>query len=160
MDRYAFCMCTGLTSIKIPPSMTYVSESCFKDCTNLASVSIPKSILVLGYNAFSRVKALKRAVVPERCTFVWDHPVDFPFDKHVKVIRSNSWQTTGPYVMMRNMVENERATELQTAENEELETIKHFIVNANDDIFRYTLEFVVKQTVVSYPTKDNTIKYS
>lgn len=50
---YAFCVCTSLTSITIPDSVTSIGNFAFFNCTSLASVSIGDSVTSIGEDAFS-----------------------------------------------------------------------------------------------------------
>lgn len=45
---------SGLTSVKIPPSVTYIGNSAFKDCFNLEDVQIEEgTVLEIDYTAFA-----------------------------------------------------------------------------------------------------------
>lgn len=48
----AFSYCTGLTSVTIPNSVTYIGERAFMNC-GLTSVTIPYSVTSIGDDAFS-----------------------------------------------------------------------------------------------------------
>lgn len=45
-------MCTGLTSVKIPNSVTNIGDQSFAGCTGLTSVTIPESLTTIGFRAF------------------------------------------------------------------------------------------------------------
>ncbi len=49
---YAFCVCTGLTSITIPGSVTSIGYNAFSGCTGLKSITIPDSVTYIGSDAF------------------------------------------------------------------------------------------------------------
>ena len=49
---YAFCGCSGLTSVTIPNSVTSIGNSAFCECSGLTSVTIPNSVTSIGNGAF------------------------------------------------------------------------------------------------------------
>ena len=48
----AFSRCTELTSIVLPPNVTYIGQGAFFDCEKLASINIPESVTSIGKSAF------------------------------------------------------------------------------------------------------------
>ena len=52
-------VCTGLTSITIPNSVTSIGSYTFYKCTGLTSVTIPNSVTSIGSDAFSNCSNLK-----------------------------------------------------------------------------------------------------
>ena len=57
--RYpAFSDCTGLTSVTIPDSVTFIGSCAFLGCTSLTSVTIPDSVTFIGPDAFSNCTSL------------------------------------------------------------------------------------------------------
>ena len=48
-----FCVCSSLTSIDIPNSVTSIGTWAFHGCSSLTSVTIPESVTSIGYGAFS-----------------------------------------------------------------------------------------------------------
>ena len=69
----AFSECTGLTEVKLPSSITQISDSLFYHCENLSKVYygssensnyvlLPKSITTIGVNAFHSCKNLTKPV--------------------------------------------------------------------------------------------------
>ena len=51
--------CSGLTSIKIPSSVTSIGGSAFQYCSGLTSIEIPNSVKSIGNYAFSDCSGLK-----------------------------------------------------------------------------------------------------
>ena len=49
---YAFCNCSGLTSVTIGNGVTSIGEFAFYGCSDLTSVSIPNSVTSIGSSAF------------------------------------------------------------------------------------------------------------
>ena len=65
----AFGDCTGLTSITIPNSVTYISGG-FGGCTGLTSITIPNSVTVITYFAFSGCTGLTSVKIPDSVTSI------------------------------------------------------------------------------------------
>lgn len=67
----AFNRCTSMASIEIPDGVTGIGSYAFKDCSTLASVSIPYSVTSIGYQAFANCGALTeltcKATTPPTC---------------------------------------------------------------------------------------------
>jgi hypothetical protein len=60
LGQAAFHSCTGLTSVSIPSSLTYISDSAFYNCTGLTSVTLPSSVMTLQPYAFGACTGLTR----------------------------------------------------------------------------------------------------
>lgn len=54
----AFYFCSGLTIINIPPTVTSIGEWAFYGCTGLTTIDIPHSVLKIGKNAFVYCSAM------------------------------------------------------------------------------------------------------
>ena len=71
IGNYAFCDCSGLTSVTIPNSVTSIGNDAFHDCSGLTSVTIGNSVISIGYGAFYNCSGLTsitcNAVVPPTC---------------------------------------------------------------------------------------------
>ena len=52
IEAYAFAVCTNLTSVIIPNSVTTIGHHAFYNCYSLTSVSIPNSVTRIEYYAF------------------------------------------------------------------------------------------------------------
>ena len=61
---YAFDSCSGLTSVTIPNSVTWIGISVFDGCSGLTSVTIPNSVTSIGYSAFSNCSGLTSVTIP------------------------------------------------------------------------------------------------
>ena len=83
----AFVGCSGLTSVAISSSVTYISDYAFRVCSSLTSVTIPDLVTYIGVEAFSGCSSLEtitvlgkttseaqtllaNASVPEGCTII------------------------------------------------------------------------------------------
>lgn len=53
IKRSAFYMCDKITKIKLPETMTYISDWAFEKCTNLDTVYFPDNLISIGKSAFS-----------------------------------------------------------------------------------------------------------
>ena len=65
---WAFSGCTGLTSINIPKSVTGIGMNAFSGCTGLTSINIPDSVTGIGMNAFSGCTGLTSITIPDSVT--------------------------------------------------------------------------------------------
>merc|ERR1711865_346774 len=61
---YSAFRTTGLTSVKIPNSVTSISDYAFEGCTGLTSVSIPTSVKSIGDYAFLGCTGLTSVTIP------------------------------------------------------------------------------------------------
>ncbi|MCI6734170.1 MAG: leucine-rich repeat domain-containing protein, partial [Clostridiales bacterium] len=62
ISAYAFCNCSGLTSVTIPNSVTSIGDSAFGGCSGLTSVTIPKSVASIGGFAFGYCSGLTSVI--------------------------------------------------------------------------------------------------
>ncbi|MBR5331885.1 MAG: leucine-rich repeat domain-containing protein, partial [Muribaculaceae bacterium] len=65
---YAFCDCTGLTSVTIPNSVTEIGSGAFEGCYRLTSVTIPNSVTEIGSGAFEGCYRLTEVTIPNSVT--------------------------------------------------------------------------------------------
>ena len=63
IEENAFAYCSNLISVKIPGSVTEIGNSAFSDCSNLTSVEIPESVTTIGYGAFDNCLSLSSITV-------------------------------------------------------------------------------------------------
>ena len=70
IGEYAFCGCSGLTSVTIPNSVTSIGNSAFLECSGLTSVTIPNSVTSIGENAFCGCSGLTSVTIPNSVTSI------------------------------------------------------------------------------------------
>ena len=68
MGDGCFSVCSGLTSITIPSSVTLLGDGCFRSCVALTSITIPSSVTSLGGNCFSYCSSLTSITIPSSVT--------------------------------------------------------------------------------------------
>ena len=67
---YAFCGCTGLTSITIPNTVTSIDWSSFLGCSGLTSINIPDSVTRIGHSAFCNCSGLTSVTIGNSVTSI------------------------------------------------------------------------------------------
>lgn len=63
-------MCSGLTSVTIPNSLTSIREYVFRGCSGLTSITIPNSVTSIGECAFSGCFGLTSVTIPHTVTSI------------------------------------------------------------------------------------------
>ena len=58
LGNYAFSGCSGLTSLTIPSSVTWIGNYAFEGCSGLTSLTIPSSVTSIGNYAFEGCSGL------------------------------------------------------------------------------------------------------
>ena len=66
----AFAWCKSLTSINIPNSVTTIGEGAFAWCKSLTSINIPNSVTTIGERAFSGCESLTNINIPNSVTTI------------------------------------------------------------------------------------------
>ena len=70
IESFAFCGCTGLTSLDIPNSVISIGYLAFSNCSNLSSVTIPNSVTTIGDAAFQVCSSLSSLEIPNSVTTI------------------------------------------------------------------------------------------
>ena len=67
----AFHECTGLVSIELPNSVTYLGYEAFSSCSSLESVTLSNAITVIEYEVFSGCQELTSINIPASVTSIY-----------------------------------------------------------------------------------------
>ena len=68
IGSYAFSNCSGITSITIPNTITYINSGAFYYCTGLPSVTFPSSLTTIDEAAFAYCSNLTSFTIPSSVT--------------------------------------------------------------------------------------------
>ncbi len=63
IGRFAFCNCSGLTSISIPKYVTSIGDNAFSSCSELKSVTIPNNVETIGSSAFANCSEMQSVTI-------------------------------------------------------------------------------------------------
>ena len=69
----AFSGCSGLTSLKLPSSITYISGSAFSGCSGLTSLTLPAGITSIGDRTFEGCSGLTSLSLPVGITSIGEY---------------------------------------------------------------------------------------
>ena len=73
LGDYAFYGCSGLTSLTIPSSVTWISGEAFSGCSGLTSLVIPSSVTSIDRSAFSGCSSLTSLTIPSSVTSIGNY---------------------------------------------------------------------------------------
>lgn len=65
---FDYQVCTKLTSIKIPDSVTVIGDDAFSGCIKLQEIDIPDSVTTFGRSAFFKCESLSEIYIPDSVT--------------------------------------------------------------------------------------------
>lgn len=70
------CANTGISSIIIPNSVTFMGYDVFENCTNLTDITIPNTVTNIGAGAFSYCEILTCVTIPSSITIIGEAAFD------------------------------------------------------------------------------------
>ena len=66
----AFSLCSGLESVTIPETVTYIKSGAFYDCDKLTAIALPSGLLRIDDNAFASCDLLESVTIPDSVTLI------------------------------------------------------------------------------------------
>ena len=161
IGKFAFGICTSLTSVTIPNSVTSIGMDAFYGCTNLTSVEIPNSVTSIGDYTFFNCTAFTSVEIPNSVTIIGYYA--FAFCKNLTSItfKGSTLPTFGEdvfdYVDKSIPVyvpANSGETYKNALEGLGMKNIKEFTsISLNDNSNAYTRNTQIDNADVSY-TRD------
>ncbi len=73
IGKYAFRLCSDLTSVTIPDSVISIGDMAFLGCRSLTSVTIGNSVTSIGSSAFANCSNLQIVTIPDSVTSIGDN---------------------------------------------------------------------------------------
>ena len=70
LGDYAFEVCSGLTSLTLPSSVTSIGNDAFSGCSGLTSMTIPSGVTSIGIAAFEGCSGLTSLTIPSGVTSI------------------------------------------------------------------------------------------
>ena len=156
----AFDQCTGLTSIKLPNSVTTIEQSAFSTCTNLSSVELSDALVSIGKYAFSNCTKLERITLPNSLQEIKDNAFS---NSGLKTIVS---EIESPFAINKNVFNNYDKAALYVKEGlvpvyketdgwkefvniQEIPSNVRFTANDNGTSFTYSLKPLYKTGAIT-----------
>ena len=72
IGAYAFCSCSGLTSLTLPSGVTSIGDDAFRGCSGLTSLTLPSGVTWIGSSTFSGCSGLTSLTLPSGVTSIGD----------------------------------------------------------------------------------------
>lgn len=70
IEENTFYLCDTLASVTLPGKLTAIERFAFNSCVKLESITIPESVTFLGHNAFSQCINLKEVYIPANVSYI------------------------------------------------------------------------------------------
>lgn len=115
IGNYTFSCCSGLTSVTIPNSVTYIGSAAFSGCSGLTSVTIGSSVSYISGNAFAECSNLEDVYcyaekVPETITNAFKYSNHTNATLYVPASALEDYKTTAPWSFFGTIKTIEEAT--------------------------------------------------
>ena len=139
VGKYAFSRCASLTTVKLPESVTVLSDGLFESCSQLSDITFSKSLTYIGEGAFLGCSALTAVTLPDTVSTV-----------SAKAFKNCSALKTAnlPHAV----------TTLSVSVFENCSSLEMLTIGANiTSIGNYALRGCVKLTGIDIPAKTNSI---
>src|SRR5665647_1790802 len=76
LPELAFFCCSGLTTIKLPNSITSIGDYAFGACSRLTTITLPNSVTSIGFSAFGYCRGLTSITLPNSVTSIGSNAFD------------------------------------------------------------------------------------
>ncbi len=108
IGSYCFYGCSKLTKLMIPPSITILNDSCFRNCNLLANVSLPNNLQTIGSFCFSGCYSLIDINLPQQLKIIQTNAFagcnsfsNITIPKNVTTIEKYAFM---PYILNTNLL--------------------------------------------------------
>lgn len=140
IEKYAFRSC-NLTSFKIPPKITSISDSCFRNCNNLQSIIFHEGITSIGNNSFYYCNSLENIDIP----------------KSVEAIGDEAFN----HCDLRNVTIHENVAKIGKAAFAQNLNLDYIEVDENNKVYKSQDGILIynSKTILAYPANKNASLY-